>query len=280
MTDDRVPPHDPQLGGRLRPALMAIPAVLWSILEAGFLATLAVVWPRAFAPIRTKLIRAWGSVCLKLLGIRLEVHGREHLEVPGALVMFNHVSLLDLHVLASLWPEKAAVVYKQEFHKIPGVGHALRYTGMVAINRSDPVAARQSLDDAVKVLTDEQRPVLVAPEGTRSRVGGLLPFKMGPFHMAAGSHAPIVPFIMRGLETIMPMGKLIPHTGVVRVDILPPIDTSAWRRSRVHKHADELRDLYLRYVDPAPGTTPEELAAQRAAEKAARREAARSGDAA
>lgn len=274
----KVPPHDPRPGGRLRPALMFLPTAVWSIFEAGFLASLAVVWPRAFAPLRTKLIHAWGRVGLWLIGIRLEVHGRERLaDNPGALVMFNHVSLLDLYVLAALWPEGAAVVYKQEFHKIPGVGHALRYTGMVAIDRSDPVAARKSLDAAVSVLVDERRPVLVAPEGTRSRKGGLLPFKMGPFHMAAASHAPVIPFIMRGLEVLMPMGRHVPRTGVVRVDVLEPIDTSEWRRARVRQYADELREVYLRYVDAAPGTSPEELAAQRDADRAARRAAAQAG---
>ncbi len=276
MTDTPpVPPHDPRPGSRLRPAIMALPTAIWCFFEAGFLASVAVFAPKLFARWRTGLIRAWGSVALWMLGIKLEVHGHEEVDAaPGSLVMFNHVSLLDLQVLAALWPKGAAVVYKKEFHKVPGIGQALSETGMVAVDRSDPIKARASLDHAVTVLRDEKRSVLIAPEGTRSRAGGLLPFKLGPFHMAAGSRCLVFPFIMRGLEQLMPMGSWIPRTGTVRVDILPPIRTDDWRRSRVRQHADEVREIFLRYVPPAPGATPEEIAAQREEERRERREKA------
>ena len=56
--------------------------------------------------------RTWGRVLLALFGIRVEQHGRELLErTQPAIILFNHQSVLDLCILAVVWPDRAAVLY-------------------------------------------------------------------------------------------------------------------------------------------------------------------------
>ncbi|MHC4838755.1 MAG: lysophospholipid acyltransferase family protein, partial [Planctomycetota bacterium] len=96
----------------------------------------------------------------------------------------------------------------------------------------------------------------IAPEGTRSRKGGLQRFKMGAFHLALQTGAPIVPSIMRGVAELNPMGSLIVRSGTVRIDFLEPIRPDGWTRQELHRHAEEVRAVFLRYLSAAPGAEP------------------------
>ncbi|MCB9916004.1 MAG: 1-acyl-sn-glycerol-3-phosphate acyltransferase [Planctomycetes bacterium] len=242
-------------GGRWRGALLLLPLGLFAIVVAGLVGVPAAVSrrfrERGFRPI----VRAWGRWPLRALGIRLDVHGLEHLEAPGPrLLLFNHVSLLDLFVLAALCPRRPVVLYKKEFRRIPGLGLALANMGMIPVDRRDHEAALRSVAEAGARLRANEATVMMAPEGTRSRAGGLQEFKLGAFHLAAQTGVPVVPMILRGIDEVLPMGSFVARPGVVRVDLLPPLDTRGWQSAEVRRHAREVRELFLRYLPPAPGT--------------------------
>ncbi|MFT5150258.1 MAG: putative phosphoserine phosphatase/1-acylglycerol-3-phosphate O-acyltransferase, partial [Planctomycetota bacterium] len=97
-----------------------------------------------------------------------------------------------------------------------------------------------------------------APEGTRSRRGGLQRFKLGAFHLATTTGVPIVPMIMRGVDRVLPMGSFIVRSGRIRVDYLPPIDPTGWELEEVREHADEIREQFLQYLPPAPEPEPKQ----------------------
>ncbi|HWZ44177.1 MAG TPA: lysophospholipid acyltransferase family protein, partial [Candidatus Saccharimonadales bacterium] len=66
--------------------------------------------------------------------------------------------------------------------------------------------------------------VTVYPEGTRSPDGRLLPFKKGPFHLAAETGFPIVPITMLGTLEMMPKGTYTCKGGTATVIFHPPVD--------------------------------------------------------
>ena len=196
-------------------------------------------------------VQAWGRLPLRAMGIRLDVHGLERRDDPGPkLLLFNHVSLLDLFVLASLCPARPIVLYKKEFGRIPGIGWAMSATGMIPVDRSNHEAALRSVTAAGERILAERATVIMAPEGTRSRRGGLQEFKLGAFHLAANTGVPIVPLVMRGIDSVLPMGSHFARSGVVRVDFLEPIDTTGWESERAREHAREVREVFLRYLEP------------------------------
>ena len=255
-------PHPPEhaaterpVGGVWRSALLFLPIVLWTLGTAGAVAFVAVLLPSfrrgGFLP----WARLWGRVPLALCGVRLEVHGAERLEAPGGrIVLFNHVSLLDIYVLAATLPRDPVVLYKKEFSRVPGLGRALRSLGMVPVDRSDHEAAMQSLAEAGRRIRDEGANCLMAPEGTRSRRGGLQDFKLGAFHLAAENGIPLVPMLLRGVERVMPMGSWLVRSGTVRVDFLEAIETSGWSTDDVRARAREVRARFLEHLEPAPGS--------------------------
>lgn len=252
-TVQRVTPAEPPRASAWRGVLFFLPILLWTLAGAGAIGLAAALSARFRDGGYVRWVRTWGRVPLRLCGATVEVHGREHIEGPGPrLVLFNHVSLLDLYVLASLCPERALVLYKKEFGRVPGMGSAFRNLGMIPVDRTNLEAAISSVTEAGRRIVDEGATCVMAPEGTRSRRGGLQRFKMGAFHLAAEHSIPIVPLIMRGIESVLPMGSFLLRSGHVRVDLLPPIDTRDWERERVHEHAAELRELFLGYLPAAP----------------------------
>jgi len=64
----------------------------------------------------------------------------------------------------------------------------------------------------------------IYPEGTRSPDGRLLPFKKGPFHLAAETGFPIVPVTILGTEEMMPKGSNIAKSGTATLVFHSPID--------------------------------------------------------
>jgi putative phosphoserine phosphatase/1-acylglycerol-3-phosphate O-acyltransferase len=204
-------------------------------------------------------VRRWGRWPLRAMGIRVEVHGLERRDAPGPkLILFNHLSLLDLFVLSSLSPERPLVLYKRELDSVPGLGGALRAMGMIPVDRQDHAAAIASVSEATERILSEQAAVLMAPEGTRSRRGGLQRFKLGAFHLAANAQVPIVPMVIRGIDSVLPMNRHFARSGVIRVDFLPAISTRGWRAEDARRHATEVRDVFLRFVPPEPPLGPSE----------------------
>ena len=240
-------------GGRWRGVLFLLPLAVFALGLAGLVGLLAAVSrrfrERGFRPV----VQLWGRVPLALLGIRLDVNGLEHRDAAGPkILLFNHVSVLDLFVLSALCPERPLVLYKKEFERIPGLGRAFTGLGMIPVDRSDHESALRSVESARERLRLEGASVMIAPEGTRSRQGGLQEFKLGAFHLAAGSGVPVVPLVMRGIESVLPMGSFLARSGVVRVDFLEPIPTGHWKAAEVRDHAREVREVFLELLEAAP----------------------------
>jgi putative phosphoserine phosphatase/1-acylglycerol-3-phosphate O-acyltransferase len=225
--------------------------LIWVTLGATLIAVSALAfrgWTRRNLQL---LIRIWGRVPLILAGVRVDLHGKEHLEAPGPkLFLFNHVSTLDLFLLAAYAPPSPCVAYKKEFRRIPGIGWALIALGMIEIDRSDAERAIESLSRAGDRLQAEKLTLMMAPEGTRSRRGGLQQFKKGPFHVAIATRAPIYPIIWRGNETLNPMGSWLIRSGEIRADSLAPMDTSGWETETIALHISDTRAVFLRYLPP------------------------------
>ena len=235
----------------LRGAVCLPLTAVWAVLASLVIAITAGLFPRWFRKRGWFLVRLWGRAPLFWHGISVEVHGAECLKEPGAkLLLFNHVSILDLFVLSSVSPANAVVIYKAEFRRVPGIGHALRGLGCIPVDRSNKERALESMAAAAERVRETGATVMMAPEGTRSRKGGLQVFKLGAFHLAQQTGAPIVPLIMRGIDQVSPMGSFWVRSGKVRVDFLEPIDPSGWSPESVRGKSLEVREVFLEYLEP------------------------------
>lgn len=167
----------------------------------------------------------WSAHVVRNAGIRLHVTGREHL-LPHEtyLVMSNHQSLYDIPVLFQVVGPNVRMITKEELFRVPVFGKALEAGGFISIDRSNRMAAIRSLDRARALLASGTH-VWIAPEGTRSRTGKLLPFKKGAFYLALEADLPILPVTLSGTRNALPAKGLRSAPGAdVSVTIHPKID--------------------------------------------------------
>lgn len=216
----------------------------WVFFAAGLVMLAALLLPKFIIRHQQRWVRSLGVVSCWLLGIKLQIENPQRLEqLKGQILAFNHINMLDLIVLASLWQQGWSAIYKQEFNAIPLIGRTMMFLGLIPIDRRNREAAVRSLADAAQVMRQEQKTLLVAPEGTRSNSAQLGPFKAGPFHLASQLKVPLVPMLMQGNAEAM--RGLWVYGGTVTVTLLPAIDTSGWSSENVAEQLQATRQIFL-----------------------------------
>jgi 1-acyl-sn-glycerol-3-phosphate acyltransferase len=164
----------------------------------------------------------------RMLGIRLAVTGLEHVDGNRpTLYCINHRSNVDVVAFEALFPRcpRLRGLYKAEVGKVPVLGRAMKLVGFVPVERANRASAIASVDAAARRMLAGDS-FLIAPEGTRARGPGMLPFKKGGFVLAIKAQAPVVPVALHGTDVIMPRGRFWVKPGVVRVEIGAPISTA------------------------------------------------------
>ena len=179
----------------------------------------------------------WARLTLRLLRIRLEVTGQEHLVGPRIFIA-NHMSLIDVVVVPAIVPPDCRFVAKRELMFVPFWGWAFASAGALLIDRRNPRLAAKSLLAGLKKLPKGWS-LVVFPEGTRSCTGALQRFKRGAFSLALASKMPMVPIGIAGTHAIIGPKQWFVRSGVVRVHVGPAIDTSAWRADTLRQHIHE-----------------------------------------
>jgi DNA helicase-2/ATP-dependent DNA helicase PcrA len=174
-----------------------------------------------------KDFRSWSAYVLQVFEADLRVSGRELLpDAPGRkiIIMSNHQSQLDIPALTKAMDRLTGFVAKQELSRIPLLNYWMHQLGCVIIDRSDKRGAHQALEKAAREMG--KTPLVVFPEGTRSRDGALLPFKLGGTRLALLAQAIIVPALIEGSRDAVENRKARGKGPIpVRLTFFPPLDT-------------------------------------------------------
>jgi len=171
----------------------------------------------------------WASKVVTNAEMMISVHGRENIDPKVTyLVMSNHQSHYDVAVIYYVLGPRMRMVAKRELFDMPVFGSAMKAAGFISVDRGSKKSALQSLDDAREKL-QAGTPIWIAPEGTRSPTGELLPFKKGGFVIAVETGTPILPVSIAGTREVLPAHGKRSRPGVeVFVTIHPPVDPRRW----------------------------------------------------
>ncbi len=183
-----------------------------------------------FAPVRATHVmgRLWARSSFKICGIEVEVRGLENIAPDVAyLVMATHTSHFDVLALLGWLPLKVRFVAKRELTKLPLLGWTLAMGAAFIVDRSNREQAIASIERA-RVSLDMRESVLFFPEGTRTPSGTLGELKKGPFYLATGARAPILPVGVVGTGEVLRKGDWQIRGGKVVLNIGAPIDTSGF----------------------------------------------------
>lgn len=177
-------------------------------------------------------VRPWGKTVLWSCGVRLDIKGTENFPEGHFIVMCNHQSSLDIPAFSAALPFEWRAVMKNEVASIPFIGWVCMLSGQYFVARDGSMGDMNRVREIVRKIRKGPS-VIIAPEGTRSEDGNLLPFKQGGFFMASLSRVPVVPVIIWGGKDIRKKGSYELNTdrGIV-FSILPPIDTASFPKGK------------------------------------------------
>lgn len=148
-------------------------------------------------------------------------------KIRPAVFIGPHQSELDILFLGAVFPKHCSVTAKKSLKKMPILGWFMTLSGAVFIDRANSKDARAAMQGAADEMTRRKQNVWMFPEGTRSysEEPGLLPFKKGAFHLAVQAKVPIVPVVISNYSDIFSMKKLRFKSGVIKIRVLPAIET-------------------------------------------------------
>ena len=184
-------------------------------------------YPAALDEVLEKDYLNWGRYVLRVFDAGLSVEGKENippLDGRRLIVVSNHQSQLDIPTLVTVLNRRLGFVAKKELASIPLLNYWMRQIGCVVIDRSDKSGSHRALEKAAKGMGIH--PLVVFPEGTRSKDGKLLPIKLGGFRLALLAGARILPILIEGTRDAgenRSKGARLPIP--VKVRVFPALDT-------------------------------------------------------
>jgi 1-acyl-sn-glycerol-3-phosphate acyltransferase len=148
---------------------------------------------------------------------RVHIEGLERTAFPATgplIIASNHLSNADAPIIGSwLTPALGRRIHwlgKQEALDWPILGWAMRQNGVFGIRRG---AADIEAFRLAKRVLDEGHVLVVFPEGTRSRTGGLQEAKDGLAILALRTGSPILPVGLAGTDRFWPRGRPFARVG-------------------------------------------------------------------
>ncbi len=185
------------------------------------------------------------------LGIEVRVNGLERLPPPhqAGVYVANHASYLDVFVIIAYLPREFSFIAKAELKENP-LSHAfLRRIRTAFVARGDKeqavLDARHSVD-----IAQRGRSLFFFPEGTFTRMPGVLPFRMGAFTTAVEAKLPIIPIAIRGTRSILRADTSLPRRGSLSITIGKPLMPYEFHASQQDpwQTAIDLRDAARQHI--------------------------------
>jgi 1-acyl-sn-glycerol-3-phosphate acyltransferase len=136
----------------------------------------------------------FSRLVLWLLGVRVRVKHRERLHEGARLIAANHVSYLDILVIAAACP--AVFVTSVELGRTPLLGLLARLGGSLFVERRKAWGLKKEIALVARVL-GEGLPVVLFAEGTTSNGERVRPFKNSLFEAAIAAGADVLPLCLR-----------------------------------------------------------------------------------
>ncbi len=160
-----------------------------------------------------------------ILGLTYEVRGIEHLPKDGSfIVAAKHQSPYETFKLRLILDDPA-VILKQELLRIPLWGAYLKKSDVIAIDRSTPKIALESIKAGALRVKEQGRPIVIFPQGTRVLPDATTkdkPYKSGVYNIQNATKLPIIPLALNS-GVFWPRKSWLKSSGVVTFEFLKPI---------------------------------------------------------
>ena len=202
--------------------------------------------------IASKMGVAWARFNSIITPLFVQVIGRDNIDRQQSYVIVaNHQSLYDIFVLYGWIPVDFKWVMKAELRNYPFIGYFCDKIGHVFIDRSNSEAASASINSVKNKITNGTS-VMFFPEGTWSKNGRLLYFKMGAFKLAVELRLPVLPVTIINTNNILPGDSLGLFPGCAKLVIHHPIRIDEYNNSNIPELVFRAKDAIQKGLDAYP----------------------------
>ena len=192
------------------------------ILVVGLLAMPLLLGPRAWV---MRLVRLWVDLVMwglkVFVGQTVEFRGLEHRPEGAAIIACKHLSMLDT-IVPFQQLDDPCFVLKRELIRLPVYGWFAAKTRMLPVNRGGGSQAVRDLSALAQVRLQEERQIVIFPEGTRKPLGAEPHYKGGVAALYRDLKLPCTPMATNS-GAFWPAHGFVRRPGVVVFEFLEPI---------------------------------------------------------
>ena len=256
--------EDSKLGhllSRLRSYLIFVPLV---VLYTGVLGLASLVCSPFDRGGRAQhnLARLWSWLILKTCRAPVTVSGLDQIDIAKPhLYVVNHLSAMDIPALYAHLPFAFRILAKKELFRYPFLGWHLRHSGQIPIDSESAFASMRSMNRAAESLRSGM-PLVVFPEGGRTRDGHMQPFQRGAFYAAIKAQVEIIPMALIGTFETLPINTYHVKPRPLQLVTGQPISTAGYSTRDMDKLAllaqSAVEELYYsnsHVPDPRPAVS-------------------------
>lgn len=190
-----------------------------------------------------RVIRVLLRVLLRVIA-RFEIRGKDQVPLTGGMVIAsNHIGILDIvMVYFAIDRTDLFIPVAEKWEKIGWIKWLGSHLNFLFVDRYNPdlKAMRKMI-----ALMQEGKCLVIAPEGTRSRTGGLIEGKPGVTYLAARAGFPVIPVAITGTqdEVLLSNAKRFKRSFVTltagKMFTVPPLPNKD-RDIALQKYTDEI----------------------------------------
>lgn len=206
-------------------------------------------------------IRNFTKMFIKLF-YRHQVYGSEHVPPGRAIIAPNHASFIDPPLVAASWPEEIHFLARKSLFSSFLVGPAIK-----RLNAYPVTGTAQDLGSIKLICTllNENKKVVIFPEGNRTLDGSLGPIKSGIGMLSLRCHAPIIPVYIHGSFNVWNRFRKFPKINgktacvigsPINSDLFSHMDKKQAQEAIADKVKNALEALKSWYDKGAMGTPP------------------------
>ena len=190
-----------------------------------------------------------------LVGLDFEIRGMDNIVHGAAIYACKHQSAWETYFFYLLFSDPAYVL-KKELMQIPIWGLVARKCGAVSVDRRGGAMALKTLVRDVRDRLSQNRPVIVFPEGTRTRPSESLSYHSGIAALYRHCDAPVIPVALNS-GLFWGRRSYRKQAGCIIIEFRPPILTGMERKQFMQELEDTVESASLQLLEEGMACFPD-----------------------
>lgn len=189
------------------------------------------------------LASTWARNINRAAGAKVIVSGLENIPKGNKLCFIaNHQGGFDIPLILGYMPRVIGFIAKKELDMIPILNIWMRAIGCIFINRANKRASLEVINKGAEQIKNGH-PMIIFPEGTRSRGPKMNRFKGGSLKLPIRSQATIIPVTIDGSYKLKELNNGLIQPGEVNLTIHKPLSASDFKEDNTQELADRLTKI-------------------------------------